>query len=283
MTLSVIIVNYNTKDLLRKCLSSVYSSRVDFLMEVIVSDNGSKDQSLNMVKSEFKQVLLIENGQNLGFSKANNVAIKKAKGEFVLLLNSDTELEANALQESVNYLKTHINVGVLGGKVILPDGSLDKACRRKFPNPANSFLRLFGLQKYSDYNIQGPIDQEMEIDATTGAYMMVRRSAMEKVGLLDEQFFMYGEDLDWCMRFKNNGFKVVYFPKAVIKHYKYGSSQQIPFRIIQASHDAMKIFYKKHYASSHSFVFNQFIYLGIDLRKLLVFFVNVFREKKSVH
>jgi len=165
----------------------------------------------------------------------------------------------------------------------LPDGSLDKAARRNFPNPWNSFLRLFGLRKFSNYNINAPIDQEMEVDAIMGAYFMVRKEVIDKVGLLSEDYFMYGEDLDWCWSIKKAGWKIVYFPKAEITHYKYGASRSIPFRTIKWAHTAMKIFYRKHYASDHLFLFNWFVYMGINIRMVLVLSVNFFRNKKSVH
>lgn len=283
MDLSVIILNYNTRDVLRRCLASVFASKLNYSFEVLVADNGSKDGSQDMVRQEFPQAKLIENNANLGFSKGNNVAIRQAQGKFVLLLNSDTEVGADAFEVSVKYLMEHPEVGALGGKLILPNGELDKATRRKFPNPWNSFLRLFGLKKFSDYNINADINQESEIDATTGAYMMVRKDVIEKVGLLDEEFFMYGEDLDWCWRIKEAGYKIVYYPKAEVKHFKYASSQTIPFFIIRQAHDAMRIFYRKHYAREHNFLFNTLVYTGILARMYLVMLVNVFRNKKSVH
>ncbi len=281
--LSVIILNYNTRELLRKCLASVRASKSNFQIETIVSDNGSKDGSQQMVRSEFPEVRLLENNANLGFSKGNNVAIKQSQARYVLLLNSDTTVAENAFDESIKYLDSNPNVGVLGAKVVLPNGKLDPACRRNFPNPANAFLRLFGLKKFSNYNITGSVDQEMDVDAVMGAYMMVRREVIDKVGMLDEEFFMYGEDLEWCWRIKQAGYKVVYYPKSEIVHFKYGSSQSIPFTIIRFSHSAMKIFYRKVYASQHSAIFNQMVYLGIDFRMALVMLRNLLRAKKSVN
>ncbi len=283
MDLSIIIVNYNTKDLLRKCLESVFRSVTNYKYEVIVSDNGSKDGSVEMVKQNFPQVKLMENNANLGFSKGNNVAIKQATGDLVLLLNSDTEVKPDAIDQSIKYIFAQPNIGILGAKVLLPDGSLDQACRRNFPNPWNSFLRLFGFKKYSNYNIDKPIDEMMEVDAVMGAYLLIRKSVIGKVGLLDEEYFMYGEDLDWCWKVKEAGFKVIYYPKSEVIHYKYGSSQAIPFRTIRLAHQAMKIFYRNHYSSQYNGLFNIFVYLGITLRMYLVLVVNIFRKKKTVH
>ncbi|MBI3952753.1 MAG: glycosyltransferase family 2 protein [Candidatus Doudnabacteria bacterium] len=283
MDLSVVIVNYNTKDLLKKCLKSVFASHTSFSFEVLVSDNGSKDGSVLMIKEEFPEVKLIENNANLGFSKGNNVALRQAQGKYCLLLNSDTEIRQNTLEVSIKYMNLHQDVGAMGCRVLLPNGELDKACRRKFPNPANAFLRLFGLKKFSDYNINTPIDQEVEVDAVMGAFMLVRKSVIDRIGLLDEEYFMYGEDLDWCWRIKEAGYKIVYYPQAEITHFKYGSSQLIPFRTIRLAHDAMKIFYHRHYAKENNWFFNQLVYLGINLRMFLVLALNLFRNKKTVH
>lgn len=291
MDLSVIIVNYNTKELIKKCLRSIFASQTNFSYEVIVSDNGSRDGSVEMLKQKFPRAKLLENNANLGFSKGNNVALRpplngtgrQAVGKLILLLNSDTEVRPDTLDVSVKYLEEHPNVGIMGCKVLLPNGQLDRACRRKFPNPMNSFLRLFGLRHFSDYNIDSAIDQETEVDAVMGAFLLIRKSVVDKIGLLDEDYFMYGEDLDWCWRTKQAGYKIVYFPRAEITHYKYGSSQTIPFRTIRWAHDAMRIFYKKHYAPGYPIFFNWFVYLGIRLRMYLVMVVNLFRQKKSVH
>ncbi len=283
MDLSIIIITYKERELLRKCLESVFASKTDFQFEVIVTDSDSQDGSVEMVREKFPQAKVLDNRKNLGFSKGNNVAIRQAQGRLVLLLNADTTIHPDALDLSIKYMDSHPAVGALGAKVLLPNGELDKAARRKFPNPWNSFLRLFGFRKLSDYNISAPIDQELEVDAIMGAYFLVRRSVIDQVGMLDEEFFMYGEDLDWCWRIKQAGHKIVYYPSAQITHYKYGASKNIPFRTIKWAHTAMKIFYRKHYAPAHSELFNQLIYLGIDLRMYLVMLVNLFRKKKTVH
>lgn len=284
MDLSVIILNYNTKDLLQKCLESVFSSRTDFQIEVIVSDNGSTDGSIEMIKNRFPQVKLTENNANLGFSAGNNVGIRQALGRLVLLLNTDTEVRLNTLDLSIKYMDSHPEAGVMGCKVLLPDGKLHEASRRRFPNPVNAFLRLFGLRRFSNYNYKNiPIDREMEVDSVVGAFLMIRRSVIDKIGLLDEEFFMYGEDLDWCWRVKEAGFKVMYYPGAEITHYLYGSSAAVAFRSVRWAHSAMKIFYRKHYAAENNWLFNQLVYLGIGGRMYLVIFVNIFRRNKTVH
>lgn len=281
--LSIIIVNYNTKELTLKCLRSVFASQTNFEYEVFVVDNASKDDDAEVLKKGFPQATVISAKKNFGFAGGNNIALRQAQGKYILLLNSDTEVQPNTLDNSIKYLDAHLQVGAMSCKVLLPDGSLDKACRRKFPNPWNSFLRLFGLRKFSDYNFSGDLDKTQEVDAVAGAFMMVRREAINKVGFLDEEYFMYGEDLDWCWRIKEAGYKIMYVPTSLITHFKYGSSRLIPFRMIRAAHNAMKIFYRKHYATQYNWLFNQFVYLGINLRMFLVLIVNIFRRKKSVH
>src|SRR3989344_99976 len=283
MDISVIIITYKERDLLRNCLESVFASKTNFRFEVIVTDSNSQDGSVEMVRQDFPQAKVLDNQKNLGFSKGNNVAIKQAQGRYILLLNADTTVRPETFDLSIEYMDSHPEVGAMGAKVLLPNGSLDKAARRKFPNPANSFLRLFGLKKFSNYNITTPIDQEVEVDAIMGAYFFVRKSVVDQVGMLDEEFFMYGEDLDWCWRIKSAGHKIMYYPKAEITHYKYGASKSIPFRTIRWAHDAMKIFYRKHYASQYNWFFNQLVYLGISLRMYLVLAANLLRNKKTVH
>ncbi len=283
MDLSVIILSYNTRQLLKNCLASVVAFTGSYKIEVLVSDNGSTDGSLEMVRQEFPQAKLIENGENLGFSKGNNVAIKQALGRHILLLNSDTIVEPGAFEKMISKADSDPGIGALGPKVLLPNGQLDPASRRNFPNPANAFLRLFGLRKLSNYNITGPIDQEMDVEALTGACMLVPKTVIDKVGMLDEDFFFYGEDLDWCYRIKNAGYKILYYPSAQITHLKYGSSRQIPFRIVKVAYTAMHLFYKKHYAPKYPAVFNWLVYSGITLRMYLVMLFNLFRKKKSVH
>lgn len=283
MDLSVIIITYKERELLRQCLQSVFDSRTDFRFEVIVTDSNSQDGSVEMVRAEFPQAKILDNQKNLGFSKGNNVAIKQAAGRLILLLNADTTVRPDTLDLSVKYMHAHPGVGALGAKVILSNGQLDQACRRKFPNPWNSFLRLFGFRSFSDYNISAPIDQEVEVDAIMGAYFLVRKSVIDQIGLLDEEFFMYGEDLDYCWRIKQAGYKIVYYPQAEITHYKYGASKSVPFQAIKWAHTAMKIFYRKHYAKKYNWLVNSLVYLGIDVRMYLVILVNLFRQNRSVH
>lgn len=284
MDLSIIILSYNTKNLVRDVLESILPQLGGkYQIEVIVSDNGSKDGTIEMLKTNYAQIKLIENNMNLGFSKGNNVAIRQTNSRYVMLLNSDTIVRLGALQTLIEKADSDPKIGVLGPKVVLANGDLDPACRRNFPNPANAFLRLFGLKKFSNYNIDSPINEEREVDAVTGACMIVPRKVIEQVGMLDEEFFFYGEDLDWCYRIKEAGYKVVYYPQAEIVHLKFASSRNIPYKIVKVAYKAMKIFYRKHYAPKYPAPFNWLVYLGINMRMYLVILLNMFRKNKTVH
>ncbi|KYH30673.1 N-acetylglucosaminyl-diphospho-decaprenol L-rhamnosyltransferase [Clostridium tepidiprofundi DSM 19306] len=287
MDLSVIIVNYNTKDLLKQTIDSVIKTTKNIKYEIIVSDNNSHDGSIEMMKEVFPQIKLIENNDNLGFSKGNNVAIRESKGRYVLLLNSDTVVLDNCLEQCVNYMDKHKYTGVLGCKVVLKNGELDHACRRGFPTPQASLYYMLKLnkfwpnnEKYTQYTLSHLNEDEInEVDSVMGAFMMVRREAIEKVGLLDETFFMYGEDIDWCYRIKEAGYKVVYYPKANIIHYKGASSSKKPFKTIYEFHRAMYIFYNKHYREKYSFLITILVYIGIMLKLVLTLIRNVFKRR----
>jgi len=217
MDLSVVIVNYNTRDLLRDCLHSLYNSKVDFEYSVIVVDNCSPDDSVQMVQRQFPQVKLIASDVNGGYAYGNNLGLRQARGRHLLLLNADTVLPPTALQGMMDFMEEHPDAGVAGPKLVLADGSLDLACRRSFPTLDVAFYRLLGLSKrypksprYNRYNL-GYLDpdQMAEVDSVVGAFMWIRRQALDQAGLLDERFFMYAEDLDLCYRIKvDHGWKV---------------------------------------------------------------------------
>lgn len=286
MDLSVIIVSYNTKDLLCQTIESVISTTSDISYEILVSDNNSKDGSVDMVRQRFPEVIVIENKENLGFSKANNIAIKKAKGRYILLLNSDTVVEKGCLDESVKYMDNHKNIGVLGCKVVLPTGELDHACKRGFPTPKASFYYLLKLHRFFPNNKKYGLycashikeDEVGDVDALMGAFMMLPQSVIHKVGVLDEAFFMYGEDIDWCYRIKKAGFRVVYYPEAKIIHYKGSSSKKKRVKTIYEFHRAMILFYNKHYIKKYNIFITGAVYIGIGLRMILTYIMNVWKK-----
>lgn len=274
MDLSIIIVNYNTRVLTLQCISSIYESNIDNSFEVFVVDNNSSDNSIEAIRQQFPNVLLIENKENVGFSKANNQAIKQATGAFVLLLNSDTIVKENTLSIMLQYMKENEDVGAAGCEVLLPDGTLDKACHRGFPTPSASFYYMSGLaKKYSNnprFNLYHKSYLNMrkihEIDCLVGAFMIVRAETIKQVGMLDETFFMYGEDVDWCYRIKEAGWKIIYNPKTSIIHYKGASSRKKPAKIVYEFHRAMYLFHKKNYANKYSILTNVIVYTGIIVK-----------------
>lgn len=268
LDLGIVILNWNTRDLLRTCLQTVAASVGDFTFQVVVVDNASPDGSADMVEAEFAsrdpRFQLIRNPVNNGYSHGNNIGLR-ALGytengvspdapRYALLLNPDTEVPPDALYNMVAFMDANPDIGVAGPKLILPDGTLDKACRRSFPTPMISFYHFSGLSKlfpasprFARYNMTyvSP-DQEIDVDSVVGAYMQIRREAIAAVGLLDETFFMYGEDIDWAHRIKSAGWRVVYHPSVVVKHVKRAASRQSK-RAQFEFWRAMLIFYRKHY------------------------------------
>jgi GT2 family glycosyltransferase len=282
--LFVIIVNFNTADLLTECLARLCASRLDRPMEVYIVDNGSSDGSLQVVHERFPGVHTIDAGGNLGFAGGNNLALREIlagvprsvdrKRQHVLLLNTDCFVEPDTLQITATFLDTHPDAGVVGPKVMLADGRLDLACRRSFPTPSSAFWKLTGLARrypthprFARYNLTylDP-DQPHEVDSVMGAYMLVRLSAIDDAGLLDESFFMYGEDLDWAYRIKKHGWSVHYYPMAHVLHLKGASSSRQSYRLIVEFYRAMYLFHRKHYAPSTFILVNWSITAGIIAR-----------------
>lgn len=287
MDLSIIIVNYNTKDLLYQTIKSVIDNTKDITYEIFVTDNASVDGSVQMIKETFKDVNLIESKENLGFPKGNNVAIKEAKGRYILLLNSDTKIVKACLQNSIKYMDEHKEIGALGCKVSLPSGKLDHACKRGFPTPEASLYYLLKLNKifknvnkFGKYTMSYVKDDEVsEVDAIMGAFMLIPKEVIDKVGVLDETFFMYGEDIDWCFRIKEAGYKILYYPVEEIIHFKGSSSKKKRAMTTYEFHRAMIIFYNKHYRKKYNFIVTLIVYLGVVLRMALVMFLNLFKSK----
>jgi GT2 family glycosyltransferase len=283
LDLSIIIVNYNTRDLLRDCLISIYRSQGNFAFNVVVVDNASPDNSGAMVTTEFPQVILIANPVNSGFAAANNLGLRwvgfnndgvpqaDAPG-YALILNPDTILPPPALADMLAFMQTHPEAGAAGPKLVRPDGSLDLACRRAFPTPEVSFYRMVGLSKlfphsrrFGRYNMTfvDP-DELIEVDSVVGAFMLVRREAIAQAGLLDETYFMYGEDLDWAYQIKAHGWKIYYNPAVTVTHVKRASSRRSPKAQVEF-YRAMNIFYRKFYAHNTPFWLHGLVVAGINL------------------
>ena len=285
LDLAIIVLNFNTRDYLRRCLTSIYASRGDFAFDVCMVDNASSDGSADMVRAEFPQVRIIQSQVNGGFPYGNNLGLRaygfgqgtepaaETQPRYALLLNPDTMLPPDALAMMLNFMEGHPQAGAAGPKLVLEDGSLDPACRRGFPTPQVSFYHMVGLSKlfprhptFARYNLTylDP-DRVVEVDSVVGAFMLMRREAIQQVGLLDEEFFMYGEDLDWAYRSMQAGWKVYYNPAVAVLHVKRAASRHSR-RAQREFYRAMLIFYHKHYARSTSPWLHWLVVTGINLR-----------------
>jgi len=294
LDLSIIIVSYNTAEFLKKCLVSIAENVKGISFEVIVVDNASTDKT-PLVISGFKFPVsgfkIILNKKNVGFSKANNQGIKVSqKSRYVLFLNSDTLIQGRTIEEMIRFMDTHKDVGASTCKLLLPNGKIDDASHRGFPTPWNAFSHFSGLEKlfpksnlFAGYTLgwMNP-DKVHEIDALAGAFMLVRREAGEDVLWWDEDYFFYGEDIDFCYKLKRKGWKIYYVPSVSILHFKGVSggiksvSKQITtatketkIRSSKSRFNAMRIFYKKHYEDKYPKIINKIIYRAIALKEKL--------------
>jgi N-acetylglucosaminyl-diphospho-decaprenol L-rhamnosyltransferase len=298
-----IVVNFRTPDLTMNAVERLRRSELPpGALDVWVVDNGSGDDSAARLLACVPGARLLLSLRNLGFAGGNNLALQRVlelvesdaqrRDAFVLLLNSDTEVTPNALGCCLAFMRAHPRAGVVGPKVVLPDGKLDLACRRGFPTPANAFWKLTGLARrfprnprFSGYNLTHmDEDETAEVDAVMGAFMLVRLSAIADVGLLDEQFFMYGEDLDWAYRLKAHGWQIWYHPAARVRHLKGATTRKQSRRMLVEFYRAMWLFHRKHYAARNVFLLNWLVVSGIALRGALAVIVNALRpeERKRV-
>lgn len=290
-TLSIIILNHNTERLVAATIRSIEQAlKKDW--EIIVVDNASTDNSVSMIKKEFPHVVLIENKQNVGFAGGCNLGMQMAKGKYVMLLNSDALFTPHGnIMTLLEYLDMHPEVAVVTPKVVLASGKLDKASHRGFPTPWNALTYYTKLEALlgkvpllsrlvGGYHLTWKsLDQPHEIDSATGAAMIVRHSAIEKVGMLDDSFFMYGEDIDWCYRFKQAGWKIVFHPGFTVLHLKNQSGikrelhspEDLARRHQTTSHffDTMTQFYKKHYMRNYPAIVTRAVFFGISVLKKL--------------
>jgi hypothetical protein len=288
--LSVSIVNYNNKEYLESCLNSIYSNHLKIDFEVIVVDNGSSDGSVEMTKQVFPSVTLIENSRNEGFVIANNKGVRASQGRYILSLNNDTVILDDVLDTLVEFMDKHPEAGVCGPKVLNNDGTIQHQCKRGFPTVSSLLYYYLGLHKiFPKSKIFGhylktylKTDEVNEVDSVSGACLMVRREVIKEVGLLDENFIMYGDDLDWCYRIKKAGWKVYYVPHAQIVHYGGRSSRKLPYKSIKWFYRAAAVFYKKHYAPSNNFIVNYIVYSGIFIKALLALTINFLKKEKIV-
>jgi GT2 family glycosyltransferase len=254
MDVSIIIVNWNTEALLRDCLSSIYEQTTNINYEIIVVDNASTDQSIEMVRHNFPTVKLIQNKENRGFAAANNQAIETAQGRYILLLNSDTIVLDKAIEKTFAFANTHPEAGATGCRVLNPDGTIQTTCFT-FPSLLNMFLSFTYLYKFFPKNRFFGREQMTwwdrndvrQVDVITGCFMLIRREAIEQVGLMDESFFVYAEETDFCYRLKKNGWKVMFTPVGQIIHFGGQSTAKIPVSMIIHLRLNILRFIKKHY------------------------------------
>lgn len=252
--ISAVIVNWNTKQFLIECIDSLIKNTKKHSIEIIVVDNASVDDSVEAVRKLFPFVKVIQNTSNLGFAKANNIGIKESSGRYVCLVNSDIKLVNDAIDLMIHHMDEHASIGVLGPKTLNPDMSLRLNCRR-LPSLWNTFCQASGLSRiFPQYKTMNdnlmtyfPHDVIKSVDILPGCFLMVRRKALSEVGLLDEKFFIYGEDKDWCKRFKEAGWKIIFFPSAEVIHYAGKSSEKEPDRFIIEKLKANLYYWEKHH------------------------------------
>ncbi len=283
LDLGIVVVNYNVRDFLRECLASVFESRGDLTFKVCVVDNGSNDGSADMVAEEYPQVRLIRT-ENRGYAVGNNLGLRafgfSQEGttgsdapRFALLLNADTVLPPSALAEMIKFMEDRPEAGVSGPRLVRADGSLDKACRRSFPTPEVALYRLSGLsrlfpnsERFGRYNLTYlSADLTTELDSVVGAFMLIRGEVLAEIGLLDERYFMYAEDLDFCYRAKQRGWQVWYNAGVTILHYKGQSSRQRSKFANAKFYETMRLFHDKHFKETTFFLVNWLIYAAVEL------------------
>lgn len=270
--LTVAIVAYRSREHLRACLESLRESAPRRPFEVRVVDNGSNDGTVEMVERSFPEVALTDAGENLGFGRATNLAIGASSSEYVLALNPDTRVQPGTLDRLLELMDARPDVGICGCRLVREDGTLDHAAKRSFPTPLGALAHFTGVgrserapRRLAQY--RAPDVERGEVDAVNGAFMLLRRRALEEVGLFDEKYWMYMEDLDLCYRFAAAGWKTWYEPSVSVLHVKWGSSgSSRSARLNVAFHYGMLRFYRKHYAGSRATPLNLLVYAGIGAK-----------------
>ena len=283
--LSVVIVNYNVKHFIEQCLFSVLKASENIACEVFVVDNNSVDGSVTLIKEKFPQVNLMVNKANTGFSVANNQALKIATGEYVLLLNPDTVVQEDTFAKILNFMDSHPEAGGLGVKMLDGQGKFAPESKRGLPTPEVAFYKMFGFsrffpksKRFGKYHLTYlSEDQLSEIDVMSGAFMLIRKTVLDKIGFLDETFFMYGEDIDLSYRIKKAGYKNYYFPDTQIIHYKGESTKRSSLNYVVIFYKAMAIFSNKHFSGSNAFWFNALIHFAIFLKASLALLSRFFK------
>jgi GT2 family glycosyltransferase len=270
--LSVLIVSFECRQELEACLRSIEQERDSLRLEVIVVDNASTDRTVAAVSRRFPWVRLVANAENVGFARGANQAMALARGAFFLLLNPDTVIPNGSFATALSTLSERPDVGMIGCKLVRPDGSFDHACKRGFPTIASSLYYFLGLgrlmpksPRFAHYTAGGLDPDEVGlVDAVNGAFMLVRREAVEDVGRMDERFWLYAEDLDWCRRFWERDWKILYCPEAVVIHIKSASAgDHRSLKLNLAFHHSIWLFYGKYHAATHRRLTTLIVFAGI--------------------
>lgn len=275
MKLSIIILNHNSGRMLVECLDSVFEDTIPCAFEVIVPDNASSDESLDLAARKWgERITILHNGGNGGFSWGNNKGVAVATGELICLLNPDTIVHRGAFATLIGFHETHLRAGCIGPKVLNQDGSFQLSAKRSIPSPFDAMSRALFLsrlfprsRRFARYNVTylDP-DVTQQVDASTGCCMLFRRRALDEVGLLDDGYFIYCEDVDWFLRAKTAGWEVWYVAEAVIEHHHAYSTRFRKSRSVRDFHDSMIRFYRKHYAAHYPAPFNLFIQAAVRAR-----------------
>lgn len=286
--LSIIVLSFNTKDLLRDCLRSLSKVRGEVSFEVIVVDNGSIDGSIEMIRRNFNWTRLVENGANLGFAAGNNAAKEFCEGKLILFLNSDTVVPKNTLKETIDYMEDQSDIGALTCKTLLPNGDLDKDARRSFPTPWVSFThlvlpldRMFPKSELFSKYWYGhkDVNEIHEVDVVQGAFFLTRKKILDEVGWFDEDYFLDGEDIDLCWKIRSKGYRIMYYPKVSITHVKGASkgknkaikrsvdlNERLKYRM--SGVNSMEIFYRKHLWNRYALPISVLVLTGIRFVKI---------------
>lgn len=284
--ISVVIVSYNVKAYLQQALHSLQRALQGISHEIFVVDNASVDGTVPMLRRRFPDVIVIENQENVGFGRANNQALARARGEFVVMINPDTVVQEDTFRKLLEFFEQTPDAAAATCKIINPDGSFSVDCRHAIPTPMVAFWKVTGLSRlfphskiFGQYNLTylDP-DETYPVPAVSGSFMMVKRQVLEEVGFFDERFFMYCEDIDLCYRINLKGYKIYYVPTTQIIHYKGESTKKNNLDYVITFNRALYQFFQKYYASSYGFLIRWTIVLGIVLRGVFIFLRNFFRE-----
>jgi len=281
--LSIVVLNYNSGDYLLSALSAALCSASGLECELFAIDNASTDDSFPKAREvigSFQSIHWIPNTCNVGFARGINPSLRLAQGRWVALINPDAKVQGSTLADLVRFGDRHPMIGIMGGKLIYPDGKFQWACRRRIPTPKTALARLFGRTRH--YNYSEDVNQSMEVEAVSGSFMLIRQSVFNKVGYFDEDFFMYGEDLDFCLRCRKAGWKIQYQPQAVAVHAKGECSRHGNYKALYEFYRAMSVFHNKHFAAHQSWVWNLVIRLGIFLLGTWNLVLYPFRKDKRI-